>query len=125
MGTVTLSFRAKSRLQRSPESFRSEARLSIPLRQVEVVPRGTSPPLRSAEDDAIKLASGETAVDVTLQMGNGCLLAGNHMFHEVADRDHADHFIVVNDRQMADMVICHETQTCFDSLAPICCEHIR
>jgi len=58
-------------------------------------------------------------------MSNGSLLAGNHMFHQVADRDHADHFIVINDRQVADVLVCHEAQTCFDSLASMRCEHIR
>ncbi|PYJ57228.1 MAG: hypothetical protein DME82_02990 [Verrucomicrobia bacterium] len=46
------SFRAKSRLQRSPESFRSEARLSIPLHYFTVNPPKPSTPLPSAQDDA-------------------------------------------------------------------------
>jgi hypothetical protein len=47
-----LSFRAKSRLQRSPESFRGEARLSIPWRHCVLVPLDPSTLLRSAQDDA-------------------------------------------------------------------------
>ena len=73
----------------------------------------------------LKLPRGETAVDVIFQMGNSRLLAGNHMFHEVPDRDHPDHFIIVNDRQMANVMVCHEAQTCFDPLTPMRCEHIH
>ena len=50
----------------------------------------------AARDDGIKLSRGETAVDVTFQMCNGGLLARNHMFHKVADRDHPDHLVIIN-----------------------------
>ena len=41
------------------------------------------------------------------------------MFHQVADRDHSDYFVIVNDRQMPNVMVCHQTQTCFDSFAPM------
>ena len=77
------------------------------MRYVEVFLRGPSTSLRFARDDGINSSCGETAVDVIFQMCNGGLLAGNHMFHEVANRDHADHLIVVKDRQMANVVVRH------------------
>jgi hypothetical protein len=57
-------------------------------------------------------------------MGNRGLLTGNHMFHQVADRDHSDDLVIVNDGQMAKVLVCHQAQTCLDSLAPVSCEHI-
>src|SRR5215510_3799115 len=73
----------------------------------------------------LQLTRSETAMDVTFQMSNGCLLAGNHMFHEVTDRDHADHIVTIKHGQMANVLVCHEAQTCFHSLAPMRREHIR
>ena len=55
----------------------------------------------------VESSRGETAVDVIFQMCNGGLLAGNHVFHEVADRNHPDHFIVINDWQMTNVVVRH------------------
>ena len=72
----------------------------------------------------IELPRGEAAVDVIFQMGNGGLLAGNYMFHEVSDGDHSDYCVISEHRQMANVLVCHEAQTCFDSLAPMGCEHI-
>ncbi len=46
------SFRAKSRLQRSRERFRGEARLSIPSRNLKAIPRDPSTPVCCAQDDS-------------------------------------------------------------------------
>ncbi len=47
-----MSFRAKSRLQRSPENCQGEARLSLPSYHFTVAPRDPSTPLCSAQDDS-------------------------------------------------------------------------
>jgi hypothetical protein len=73
------------------------------LRSFSGVPRLGCAPLGMTE----LLPGSETTVDVTFQMGNGGLLAGNHMFHQVADRDHSDHLVTINHRQVTNVLVRH------------------
>ncbi len=55
----------------------------------------------------LQLAGRESTVDVAFEMSDGGLLAGDHMFHQVADGDHAHDLVSIEDRQVANMLIRH------------------
>ena len=46
------------------------------------------------------------------------------VLHQVADRDNPANLVALNDGQMAKVLVCHQAQTCLDTLASMRCEHI-
>jgi hypothetical protein len=59
-----------------------------------------------------------TPRDVMLQLVNCFSLSGNDPPYEIPDRYEAQQFSVLNYREMANAVLCHESHTIFDGMVP-------
>ena len=73
---------------------------------------------------ATQLSSDVSAVNVIFQVRNRGFLARDHVFDEVTDRDHADNLVRIDDRQVANVFIGHQSQTSFNRFARMRDGHI-
>ena len=54
------------------------------------------------------------AVNVLLELLDGLFLFFEHLTHQVADRQHADHAIAFDHGQVADTLVSHQTHAIID-----------
>ncbi len=55
-------------------------------------------------------------MDKLFELLDGVLLIGDDAFDQIADRDHADQFLVTQDRQVADVFVGHDRHAVLDRL---------
>src|SRR5947208_9972049 len=87
-------------------------------------PRGPNNRRRKNSLEVVAELSQVSAVNVVFQMGDRGLLAGNDVFDQIADGNHAHNLVAIEHWQMSDMLVRHDTQTLIYALTRMCRKHV-